>query len=82
MRWNFLVCFLATLVLSHFSEGKKKNSKSVTTVLDAKWEQTPLVLEISEYLAEESPEMFWQFIDGFTGMDIPLIELGKFLNNI
>lgn len=63
-------------IASHVSEGKKK-AKSVTTVLDAKWEQTPLVLEIAEYLAEESPDLFWQFIDGLSAMDVPLINLGK-----
>ncbi|XP_054270383.1 UDP-glucose:glycoprotein glucosyltransferase-like isoform X1 [Macrosteles quadrilineatus] len=76
MMWkNILhpVCLL--FVFTELSECKKK-SKSVTTVLDAKWEQTPLVLEIAEYLAEESSEVFWQFVDGVAALDIHLIDLG------
>ncbi|KAG8311333.1 UDP-glucose:glycoprotein glucosyltransferase 1 [Homalodisca vitripennis] len=76
--WRKLLVLLYLLaIIINFSEGKKKKAKSVTTVLDAKWEQTPLVLEIAEYLAEESPEVFWQFVDGISSMDIPLIELGS-----
>ncbi|XP_054718713.1 LOW QUALITY PROTEIN: UDP-glucose:glycoprotein glucosyltransferase 1-like [Uloborus diversus] len=37
--------------------------KSVSVVLDAKWLDTPLHLEASEFLAEESPELFWKFIN-------------------
>ncbi|XP_059502942.1 UDP-glucose:glycoprotein glucosyltransferase 2 [Stegostoma tigrinum] len=37
--------------------------KGVTVSLDAKWPSTPLLLEISEYIAEEDNEKFWQFVD-------------------
>lgn len=77
--WRPLLLLLYILTISvDLSEAKIKKGKSVTTVLDAKWEQSPLVLEVSEYLAEESPELFWQFVDNLAAMDIPLIDLGKF----
>lgn len=77
--WRSLLLSLYILtIFVDSSEAKIKKGKSVTTVLDAKWEQSPLVLEISEYLAEESPELFWQFVDNLAAMDTPLIDLGKF----
>ncbi|CAM9260363.1 unnamed protein product [Lampetra planeri] len=38
-------------------------TKGVTTTLDAKWSNTPLLLEASEFIAEESNEKFWNFVD-------------------
>jgi hypothetical protein len=40
-----------------------KKSKVVTTVLNAKWANTPLVMEAAEVLAEENAEFFWDFLD-------------------
>ncbi|KAG7261732.1 hypothetical protein CRUP_023719 [Coryphaenoides rupestris] len=39
------------------------DSKAVTTSLTTKWNATPLLLEASEFLAEESQEMFWDFVE-------------------
>ncbi|XP_075964586.1 UDP-glucose:glycoprotein glucosyltransferase 1 isoform X1 [Anarhichas minor] len=39
------------------------DSKAVTTTLTTKWEDTPLLLEASEFLAEESQEKFWDFVE-------------------
>ncbi|XP_038425326.1 UDP-glucose:glycoprotein glucosyltransferase 2-like [Canis lupus familiaris] len=38
-------------------------SKAVTAHLAAKWPATPLLLEASEFMAEESNEKFWQFLE-------------------
>ncbi|XP_055465900.1 UDP-glucose:glycoprotein glucosyltransferase 2 [Psammomys obesus] len=38
-------------------------SKAVTAHLAAKWPETPLLLEASEFMAEESNEKFWQFVE-------------------
>jgi len=35
----------------------------VTTLINAKWNETPLVLEAAEYLSDENPSYFWKFID-------------------
>ncbi|XP_067842577.1 UDP-glucose:glycoprotein glucosyltransferase 1 isoform X2 [Heptranchias perlo] len=37
--------------------------KGVTASLDAKWSSMPLLLETSEFIAEEDVEKFWQFVD-------------------
>ncbi|KAM9341689.1 UDP-glucose:glycoprotein glucosyltransferase 1 [Symphorus nematophorus] len=57
----WLLCFLLLLLLSAVSEGAE--SKAVTTTLTTKWADTPLLLEASEFLAEESQEKFWDFVE-------------------
>ncbi|KAJ8270390.1 hypothetical protein GJAV_G00113900, partial [Gymnothorax javanicus] len=39
------------------------DSKAVTTSLTTKWPSTPLLLEASEFLAEECQEKFWDFVE-------------------
>uniref|UniRef100_A0A669EWV7 UDP-glucose ceramide glucosyltransferase-like 1 n=2 Tax=Oreochromis TaxID=8139 RepID=A0A669EWV7_ORENI len=39
------------------------DSKAVTTTLTTKWADTPLLLEASEFMAEESQEKFWDFVE-------------------
>ncbi|XP_066089084.1 UDP-glucose:glycoprotein glucosyltransferase 1 isoform X1 [Saccopteryx bilineata] len=41
----------------------KADSKAVTTSLTTKWFSTPLLLEASEFLAEDSQEKFWNFVE-------------------
>ncbi|KAL0109124.1 hypothetical protein PUN28_014311 [Cardiocondyla obscurior] len=54
-----LICF------SQLGADKKIN-KYVTTLIDAKWNETPLVLEAAEYLSDEYPSYFWKFIDSYS----------------
>lgn len=70
---TLFVCFVLTRNVS----AKSKKSKSVTTLLDAKWEASPLVLEIAEYLAHENVDFYWGFIDSISSLKPPLITLGK-----
>ncbi|XP_067039989.1 UDP-glucose:glycoprotein glucosyltransferase 1-like [Acropora muricata] len=42
---------------------KSSNSKSIVATLDARWQSSPLLLEASEYLAADSNEKFWVFVD-------------------
>lgn len=56
-----------------------KKSKSVTTYVSAKWETTPIVLELAEYLAGENADLFWSFVDGINSLRTSLDNLGKFL---
>lgn len=55
------------------------SSKSfpITTLINAKWEQTPLHLEIAEYLADENPNLYWDFIKDITDLETPLSSYGK-----
>ncbi|XP_063160721.1 UDP-glucose:glycoprotein glucosyltransferase 2 [Candoia aspera] len=52
------------LFLSIGPRGAESASrKAVTAWLAAKWPATPLLLEASEFIAEESNEKFWQFLE-------------------
>lgn len=73
---------LGTLLCTQFSnnvEARTKKSKSVTTLLEAKWEVTPLVLEVAEYLADENVDFYWSFIDSISNLSPPLVEIGIYV---
>uniref|UniRef100_A0A8C4X676 UDP-glucose ceramide glucosyltransferase-like 1 n=1 Tax=Erpetoichthys calabaricus TaxID=27687 RepID=A0A8C4X676_ERPCA len=55
----FASLFLGCLCVA-FANG---DSKAITTSLTSKWASTPLLLEASEYLAEERQEFFWDFVE-------------------
>lgn len=57
----WLPCILLLPLLSVVSGGE--DSKAVTTTLTTKWMNTPLLLEASEFMAEESQEKFWDFVE-------------------
>lgn len=77
-RWPKLAWTRTTLLLSvglfllltvdHVTSKSTKNTgsrhqKAVNVQLNSKWAQTPLYLEVAEYLAEESPNYFWSYVD-------------------
>jgi len=55
------LAILLILSISSFSEAQKKR-KPIITALNAKWNQTPLILEAAEYLNSESTDFFWIFV--------------------
>ncbi|XP_076013398.1 UDP-glucose:glycoprotein glucosyltransferase 1 [Genypterus blacodes] len=57
--WLLWVLFVSLLSASSVFA----DSKAVTTTLTTKWTDTPLLLEASEFLAEESHEKFWDFVE-------------------
>ncbi|XP_055013618.1 UDP-glucose:glycoprotein glucosyltransferase 1 [Boleophthalmus pectinirostris] len=57
----WLTCVLLLSLLCETSGSV--DSKGVTTTLTTKWTETPLLLEASEFLAEESQEKFWDFVE-------------------
>lgn len=60
--WIFILpCLLLISIGPSISE--KKFNKYVSTLINAKWKETPLVLEVSEYLNDENPNFFWEFVD-------------------
>ncbi|CAG5096209.1 Similar to Uggt: UDP-glucose:glycoprotein glucosyltransferase (Drosophila melanogaster) [Cotesia congregata] len=60
--WYFrIICLL--LISSCISSADKKHNKYVTTLIDGKWKDTPIVLEVSEYLNDENSNLFWSFVD-------------------
>jgi len=75
---QFLVLALVLHVLYGAAGGaSKQKAKSVTTLIEAKWEVTPLVLEIAEYLRDENEHYLWEFVDGVSALHPPLADLGK-----
>ncbi|KAH7641055.1 UDP-glucose:glycoprotein glucosyltransferase 1 [Dermatophagoides farinae] len=62
--------FSLLLLLSKWSEqstthssSSSSSSKSVKILLQSKWSQTPMYLEVAEFLAEENPDFYWQYLD-------------------
>ncbi|XP_054048102.1 UDP-glucose:glycoprotein glucosyltransferase 2 isoform X2 [Rissa tridactyla] len=56
--------FLALLRVQHCLCGRAPaSSQAVTARLAAKWPATPLLLEASEFIAEDGNEKFWQFLE-------------------
>ncbi|XP_026726157.1 UDP-glucose:glycoprotein glucosyltransferase [Trichoplusia ni] len=66
----FLVAYVFVGLVSSDETSKpyEKKSKSVTSFVSAKWEATPIVLELAEYLAGESTDLFWSFFDGINSL--------------
>uniref|UniRef100_A0A4W3JNT5 UDP-glucose ceramide glucosyltransferase-like 1 n=1 Tax=Callorhinchus milii TaxID=7868 RepID=A0A4W3JNT5_CALMI len=57
--WVLVAVTLGSICLSTVTA----DSKAVTTSLTTKWPSTPLLLEASEFLAEQSKAKFWEFVD-------------------
>ncbi|CAH1102652.1 unnamed protein product [Psylliodes chrysocephalus] len=76
MKILIIICFWCVFNIFNV-EGKSKKSKSVTTLLEAKWHVTPLVLEAAEYLAEENIDFYWSFIDSISSLNPPLASSGN-----
>lgn len=55
---------------------EERKSKGVTTFISAKWEATPIVLELAEYLSAESSDLFWSYFDGIISLKSSLESLG------
>jgi hypothetical protein len=78
-KMQFLVLALILQVLYGAAGGaSKQKAKSVTTLIEAKWEVTPLVLEITEYLRDENEDFLWEFVDHVSALHPPLADLGKY----
>ncbi|XP_017781204.1 PREDICTED: UDP-glucose:glycoprotein glucosyltransferase [Nicrophorus vespilloides] len=75
MKVHLWILLLVSLLLTPNVSSKSKKTKSVTTLLEAKWAASPLVLEVAEYLADENVNFYWDFIDSLCGMDEPLNEI-------
>ncbi|XP_022818717.1 UDP-glucose:glycoprotein glucosyltransferase [Spodoptera litura] len=73
----FIVAYVLVSLVSSEDTAKpyEKKSKSVTTFVSAKWEATPIALELAEYLAGESTDLFWSFFDGINSLKSSLDSL-------
>lgn len=65
---------LAVLMLATASLASK--SHPVTTLLNAKYNVTPVCLEVAEYLFDENPSLFWDYVENLNQLKTPLYEIG------
>ncbi|KAM7357519.1 UDP-glucose-glycoprotein glucosyltransferase [Cochliomyia hominivorax] len=70
-----LLAFLTLFALNGVTKSQEvvaSKSFPITTLINAKWEQTPLHLEIAEYLADENANLYWDFLKDITDLETPL----------
>uniref|UniRef100_A0A1Y1LFV4 UDP-glucose:glycoprotein glucosyltransferase n=1 Tax=Photinus pyralis TaxID=7054 RepID=A0A1Y1LFV4_PHOPY len=72
MYFKLVISLIGCFLLLIGNASSKSKSKSVTTLLDAKWKVTPLVLEVAEYLGDENVDFYWNFIDSICNLSTPL----------
>lgn len=72
---TYTILILLSSQLFYSTDARAKKTKSVTTLLDAKWEVTPLILEVAEYLADENVNFFWTYIDQISALKSPPVDI-------
>ncbi|ALC43831.1 Ugt [Drosophila busckii] len=73
MLWQSTLCVLLAIAVAP-TRAESSQSYPITTLINAKWMQTPLYLEIAEYLADEQAGLFWDYVKAATELDTPLNE--------
>jgi UDP-glucose:glycoprotein glucosyltransferase len=58
-----LIFYQLQFSTSETADDVKVKSKTVSTLLNAKWNSTPTALEIAEFLNDEDPSYFWAFLE-------------------
>lgn len=74
-----LLAIILLSILFIIESAKATKSFPVTTLLNAKWNVTPVYLEISEFLYDESPNLYWDYVNGLNSLPVPLYELSKLI---
>ncbi|XP_053694365.1 UDP-glucose:glycoprotein glucosyltransferase [Sabethes cyaneus] len=59
---QMLYLLIGTLIFTNVVCGEPK-SHPVTTHLSAKWDVTPIQLEIAEFIDEENANLFWDYVE-------------------
>ena len=59
---HFAFTYLLLVGLSNANTDRRIN-KYVTTLINAKWSETPIVLEVAEYLSDENLNYFWRYAE-------------------
>jgi Thioredoxin-like domain len=78
--WVLLLTICAFSSSTNGAKTGQKKSKSVTTQIEAKWTSTPFLLETAEYLAEESPDIMWKFLESIN--EVQPDKISKCIKNI
>lgn len=61
--WRYVACLSLLILCPSVINSEKKLNKYVTTLLDAKWKETPVIAEVAEYLNNENTNYFWRFVE-------------------
>ncbi|CAG0895192.1 unnamed protein product [Darwinula stevensoni] len=72
--WTTLQALTVLLLLGHSRVWCKKH-KWVSASVDARWQSTPWLLEASEFLHDERPDLFWRFADALADLDPESLQL-------
>lgn len=76
--WIYILLFCPLLMNIGPTVANKQANKFVTTLINAKWQDTPLVLEAAEYLNDENPNYFWRFVDEVCSKSSDFEKTGKY----
>lgn len=74
-RMKSFVGIICLLICASNTYASK--SHPITTLLNAKWQTTPVYLEISEFLFDESPNFYWDYVRELVNLPISQHESGK-----
>lgn len=77
MKPLFLILLVVFTFTCYSNAASKQKAKSVTTFIEAKWEVTPVVLEVAEFLADENSNYLWEFVDSISALNPPLVDLAN-----
>lgn len=69
--WPQLAAVLLVIV-QLLPAASPTKSHPVTTFLNAKWHRTAVCLEIAEYLFDENPNLYWEYVERLHALETPL----------
>lgn len=79
MKFLFAILFSVLFVVGNSIAAK---SSPVTTSLNAKWNATPVHLEIAEFLHDENPNLYFDYVEALNHLPVPLYKLGESSNHV
>lgn len=74
-RMKSFIAIICLLICASTSYATK--SHPITTLLNAKWHTTPIYLEISEFLFDESPNLYWDYVKELVNLPISKYDAGE-----
>ncbi|CAO1435852.1 unnamed protein product [Diamesa tonsa] len=75
MKLKLWSLFATTFLLSNLKSICSTKSYPITTLINAKWTETPVQLEISEYLSDDNKIFYWSFVDELINLKVSLNDL-------
>jgi len=69
--WLYTTFLLAVLFTS---PSICKKPRAVTTLINARWNVSPLVFEVAEFLADEQADYLWAFVEAINNIEPKSLE--------